>query len=178
MAPIYHQGELVAWIGASGHQLDTGGMDPGGFSIKAVDMHQEGLRMPPVKLVEAGSVREDVLSLDHQPGARSAGRARRARPDRRAEHRPARGSLELIDAWGVDTVKAVMQRSIEHARDKLAERLAELPDGEWRDVQYIDHDGHAPEIYQIVCTMTKHGDRLAFDFAGTSPNARGLINST
>ncbi len=48
------QGELIAWIGASGHQLDTGGMDPGGFSVKAVDMHQEGLRMPPVKIVEAG----------------------------------------------------------------------------------------------------------------------------
>ena len=54
VAPVFHEGELVAWLGASGHQLDTGGMDPGGFSIKAVDTHQEGLRMPPVKLVDAG----------------------------------------------------------------------------------------------------------------------------
>ncbi|MFM9882036.1 MAG: hydantoinase B/oxoprolinase family protein, partial [Burkholderiales bacterium] len=57
VAPIFHAGELVAWIGASGHQLDTGGTDPGGFSIKALDIHQEGLRMPPVKLVDAGQVR-------------------------------------------------------------------------------------------------------------------------
>lgn len=177
VAPIYHAGELVAWIGASGHQLDTGGMDPGGFSVKAVDVHQEGLRMPPVKLVEAGRVREDVyrwiinqvrdplvgLDVRGQIAALNAGRARIA---------------ELIDAWGVAAVKAVMQRSIEHARQKLAGRLAELPDGEWRDVQYIDHDGHAPEIYRIVCTMRKRGSRLAFDFAGTSPSARGLINST
>ena len=60
--PIFHEGELLAWLGASGHQLDTGGMDPGGFSIKAVDTHQEGLRMPPVKLAEAGVVREDVVA--------------------------------------------------------------------------------------------------------------------
>ena len=49
---------------------------------------------------------------------------------------------------------------------------------QWREVQYIDHDGHNPEIYKIICTMTKKGRRLDFDFTGTSPNARGLINST
>jgi len=177
VTPIYHDGELIAWLGASGHQLDTGGMDPGGFSVKAVDVHQEGLRMPPVKIVEAGRVREDVyrwiinqvrdplvgLDVRGQLAALNSGRAR---------------ILELVQAWGVATLKAVMQRSIEHARDKLAARLSSLPDGEWRDVQYIDHDGHTPDIYKIVCTMRKQGSRLAFDFAGTSPNARGLINST
>jgi N-methylhydantoinase B len=71
-----------------------------------------------------------------------------------------------------------MERSITHARETLQRRLRELPNGRWRDVQYIDHDGHEPRIYQIVCTMTKLGDRIVFDFTGTSPNARGLINST
>jgi len=51
-----------------------------------------------------------------------------------------------------------------------------LPDGQWREVQYIDHDGHNPEIYKIICTLTKKGSRLEFNFSGTSPNARGLIN--
>jgi len=85
---------------------------------------------------------------------------------------------ELIEAWGLDAVKAVMNGSIEYAREKLSARLRELPDGTWREVQYIDHDGHQSKIYQIVCTLTKTGDRLVFDFTGTSPNARGLINST
>ncbi|MBM3559718.1 MAG: hydantoinase B/oxoprolinase family protein, partial [Alphaproteobacteria bacterium] len=62
VSPLFHDGELIAWLGASGHQLDTGGMDPGGFSVKAVDIHQEGLRMPPVKLVDRGTVRSDVLN--------------------------------------------------------------------------------------------------------------------
>ncbi len=88
VAPIYHEGELVAWIGASGHQLDTGGMDPGGFSIKAVDTHQEGLRMPPVKLVEAGKVREDVLAWILNQVRDPLVGPRRPGPDCRAQHRP------------------------------------------------------------------------------------------
>jgi N-methylhydantoinase B len=177
VAPIFHAGEVVAWIGASGHQLDTGGTDPGGFSIKALDIHQEGLRMPPVKLVDAGQVREDVLAwiinqvrdplvgLDvrGQIAALNAGRQR---------------ILDLIDAWGIDAVKAVMAESIAFARRKLSARLAELPDGVWRETQYIDHDGHTTDIYPIVCTLTKQGERLTFDFTGTGEQARGLINST
>ena len=175
--PVFHDGALVAWIGASGHQLDTGGMDPGGFSIKAVDVHQEGLRMPPVKLVARGEVREDILrwilnqvrdplvGLDvrGQLASLDAGRRRLG---------------ELFEAWGVDTVRAAMAHAIDLAAEKLRARLRALPDATVREVQYVDHDGHEPRIYQIVCTMTKRGERLAFDFAGTSPNAPGLINCT
>lgn len=177
VAPIFHDGEIVAWIGASGHQLDTGGMDPGGFSIKALDTHQEGLRMPPVKLAAAGQVREDVLAWilnqvrDPLVGLDVRGQIAALNTGRRR-------ILELIEAWGIDAIKAVMNGSITHAREKLAERLRALPDGQWREVQYIDHDGHTDAIYQIVCTLTKQGERLSFDFTGTSPNARGLINST
>ncbi|MFZ5781704.1 MAG: hydantoinase B/oxoprolinase family protein [Pseudomonadota bacterium] len=177
VAPIYWQDELIGWIGASGHQLDTGGMDPGGFSIKVIDVHQEGLRMPPVKLVDRGTMREDVLRWiqnqvrDPLVGLDVKGQVAALNTGRRR-------ILELVETWGVETVKAVMAQSIDHARDKLRSRLRELPDGVWRDVQYIDHDGHETKIYQIVCTMTKKGDALTFDFSGTSPNARGLINST
>jgi N-methylhydantoinase B len=177
VSPVFHAGELVAWIGASGHQLDTGGMDPGGFSIKAVDTHQEGLRMPPVKLVEAGKVREDVLAWimnqvrDPLVGLDVRGQIAALNSGRSA-------MIDLIAHSGIDAVKAVMNGVITHAREKLSQRLCELPDGEWRETQYIDHDGHQSRIYQVVCKLTKRKDKLTFDFTGTSPNARGLINST
>lgn len=177
VAPVFWKEKLVAWVGASGHQLDNGGMDPGGFSIKAVDTHQEGLRMPPVKIASRGAVREDVLrwirnqvrdplvALDIKGQIASLNSGRRR-------------VLELFERWGEDTVQAAMAQTITHSREKLEARLTELPDGQWREVQYIDHDGHNPEIYKIICTMTKKGSRLKFDFTGTSPNARGLINCT
>ena len=177
VTPVFHQGELVAWLGASGHQLDTGGMDPGGFSIKAVDTHQEGLRMPPVKLVDGGAVREDVLAWimnqvrDPLVGLDVRGQIAALNSGRKA-------IAELIAQCGIDAFKAVMNGVIAHAREKLAERLASLPDGEWTETQYIDHDGHHSKIYKVVCTLKKRHDRLTFDFSGTSPNARGLINST
>ncbi|MCE3248314.1 MAG: acetone carboxylase gamma subunit, partial [Geminicoccaceae bacterium] len=177
VAPVFFEGKLVAWVGASGHQLDNGGMDPGGFSIKVVDTHQEGLRMPPVKIASRGVVREDILrwirnqvrdplvALDVKGQIASLNSGRRR-------------VLELYEQWGEETVEAAMRQYIDYAREKLEARLAELPDGQWREVQYIDHDGHNPKIYQIVCTTTKTGRRLKFDFTGTSPNARGLINCT
>lgn len=177
VAPIFHEGKLVAWVGASGHQLDTGGTDPGGFSIKAVDVHQEGLRMPPTKLVDAGVVREDVLGwIINQVRDPLVGLDVKAQIA--ALHSGRQRILEMIETWGVEAIQAVMHQSIAYAEKKLGERLKELPDGTWKEIQYIDHDGHRPDIYQIVCTMTKKGDRLGFDFTGTSPNARGLINST
>lgn len=177
VAPVFHKGELVAWVGASGHQLDTGGTDPGGFSIKAVDIHQEGLRMPPTKLVDAGQVREDVLAWiinqvrDPLVGLDVKGQIASLNSGRQRV-------LELIDVWGIGALKSVMQQSITYAGTKLSERLMELPDGVWREVQHIDHDGHKNDIYQIVCTTTKSGGRLTFDFTGSSANARGLINCT
>ena len=177
VAPIFWENELVGWVGASGHQLDTGGMDPGGFSIKAVDVHQEGLRMPPVKLVDRGEIREDLLQLilnqvrDPLVGLDVKGQVAALNTGRQR-------ILEIIDTYGIDTMKTVMNLSIEFARKKLRDRLYELPDGEWREVQYIDHDGHESKIYQVVCKMTKQAGELTFDFEGTSPNAKGLINST
>ena len=177
VSPIFWENELIGWVGASGHQLDTGGMDPGGFSIKATDVHQEGLRMPPVKLVDRGEIRDDILKwilnqvrdplvgldVKGQIAALNTGRQR---------------ILEIIDTWGIEKIKTVMNQSIDFARDKLKDRLFELPDGEWREVQYIDHDGHESKIYQVVCKMTKKDKKLTFDFEGTSLNAKGLINCT
>ena len=177
VAPIFHDDELVAWVGASGHQLDTGGMDPGGFSVKAVDIHQEGLRMPPVKLVERGQVRDDILDwIINQVRDPLVGLDVKGQIACLMSGRERIG--ELIESWGVETFKATMARSIEFAAGKLRERLDDLPDGKWREVQYIDHDGHESRIYQIVCTLTKRGRHLTFDFTGTSPDARGLINCT
>ena len=66
--------------------------------------------------------------------------------------------LELYRAVGrATTVEAAMRQYIDYAREKLEARLAELPDGQWREVQYIDHDGHNPEIYQD--RLYDHEDR-------------------
>lgn len=177
LAPVFHEGELFAWVAASGHQPDIGGMDPGGFSIRAVDTYQEGLRIPIVKIVERGRLREDILrwvlnqvrdplvglDLKAQIAANEAGRER---------------LLSLVHRYGAGAVRDAMAGSITFTRERLRERLRRLPDGQWREVQFIDHDGHTEAIYRVVLTLTKRGDRLILDFEGSAPQARGLINCT
>jgi N-methylhydantoinase B len=71
-----------------------------------------------------------------------------------------------------------MSGVLDYAEERFAERLRALPDGTWRQTQFIDHDGHEPNIYRIECAVTKHGDQLTIDFSGTSANAAGIINAT
>ncbi|MBI3075910.1 MAG: hydantoinase B/oxoprolinase family protein [Deltaproteobacteria bacterium] len=177
LQPVFYDGELVAWTVSTGHQVDIGGMDPGGFSMAVVDVQQEGLRIPHVKFVERGALRRDIfdwilnqvrdpivgLDLKAQMAANTTG-ARRLR--------------ELIEKYGLKRVHGVLEGIIEHSEARLRARLRELPDGTWREVQYLDHDGHGPTVRQLVVTMTKAGDRLTFDFTGTDPQARSCINCT
>ncbi|MBI3079147.1 MAG: hydantoinase B/oxoprolinase family protein, partial [Deltaproteobacteria bacterium] len=65
-----------------------------------------------------------------------------------------------------------------HAEERLRARLRELPDGRWEAVQHIDHDGHTELASRVRLTLTKQGETLTFDFAGTDPQARGCINTT
>ncbi len=174
-SPVFYEGKLRAWVGASGHQADIGGTDPGGFSMQAADVHQEGIRMPPTKLVEKdvlrhdifswilNSVRDPIVGLDikAQLAANNVGRKR---------------LVALFEKYGADLVTQVMEESLVKTRDEFAKRLEELPDGEWWGRQYIDHDGRSPKIYQVVCKMTKKGDRLSFDFSKSSPQANTFIN--
>lgn len=177
VAPVFHGDDLVAWVGASGHWLDVGGPEPGGFNMNAYTVFDEGLRMPPTRIVEAGRVREDLvalimnqvrdplseLDLRGQIVANTAGLERLS---------------ELFDHYGPPTVKAVMAAAVEHVERRLRARLRELPDGVWREVQFLDHDGHQPSLHRIVCTVTKCGETLRIDFTGTDPQANGFINCT
>jgi N-methylhydantoinase B len=175
VAPVFHDGQVMAWVGASGHWLDIGGPEPGGFNVNAYSVFDEGLRMPPTRIVEGGRVREDLVSLimNHV-------RDPLAELDLRGQIvANAAGSERLIalcDQYGVAVVQSVMREAIAHVERRLRARLRELPDGVWREVQFLDHDGHTPTLYKIVCTVTKRGDRLRVDFTGTDPQANGYIN--
>lgn len=175
VAPVHHDGQLRGWVGASGHWLDIGGSEPGGFNMNARSVFDEGLRLPPTKLVEGGVIREDIvdlimaqireplaeLDLRGQLVANEAGRDR---------------LLAVADEFGPDVLTAVMRQGIDQVEERLKQRLRTLPDGVWREVQYLDHDGHSTNVRKIVCTVTKRGDRLTVDFTGSDPQVEGFAN--
>jgi N-methylhydantoinase B len=178
VAPIFYDGELVAWSGVAAHQVDMGGMSVGSVSGRAREKYQEGLMMPPVKLIERGRMREDlwrlILNMTRQPemvGLDLRGFI--------ASNLVARNRLrEIIERYGVDVVKGVMAELIRYSERRLRERLRDLPDGEFRSRSFIDHDGLENRIYRTDVRLIKTGDTLRFDLSDSSPQAPTYINCT
>jgi len=175
VAPVFYDGELTAWVGASGHWLDVGGPEPGSLNMNAYSVFDEGLRLPPFRIVEGGRVREDLVSL-----IMNNVRDPLSELDLRGQIVANAAGVERLDAlyeqYGVPVVHGVMREAIAHVERRLRARLRQLPDGVWREVQFLDHDGHNPTLHKIVCTVTKRGDQLRIDFTGSDPQASGYIN--
>lgn len=179
LAPLFHDGELFGWTGAVAHQVDLGGVSPGSWSVDGLDVFWESIPIPPVKIVEAGTLRTDVEDVY----LRRSRVPKLVALDLRAKigaNNVAHDRLRaLIARYGADTVKAVMKRMMNDAESRLRTKLSELPDGSWGAVAHQD-GGRAGDrnVYKIVLTMTKIGDRLVFDFTGTDPQVDGIINCT
>lgn len=177
-APVFHQGELVGWAGVMAHETDVGGMDFASWSPKAREIYQEGLRIPAVKLVDEGEVREDVLEMILTASRLPAvlGLDLRAFI---ATLNVAKGRVRgLIDRYGFVSLEDSMDRMIEASEQKMRERLLELPDGVFRATDFIEHDGHEDHLYKVDVRLTKKDDRIELDFEGSSPQAPGFINAT
>ncbi|MDP8922291.1 MAG: hydantoinase B/oxoprolinase family protein [Chloroflexota bacterium] len=176
--PLFLAGEHVAYCATIAHHTDIGGRVAGGNASDSTEIYQEGLRLPPVKLYEAGHPNRalfDIIATNVRVPDNLLGdlRAQLA-----AIHIGERGLEELARRWG--------QTWLFDALDELmayTERLARAEIRGWRDgtysfTDYIDDDGLDPDPIPIVATVTVDGDRLVVDFAGTAPQVRGAINAT
>ncbi len=177
VAPIFYRGELVAWFGACAHQLDVGGIDPGSWCPTARERVQEGLVVPPVKLVERGKTRKDVLNMVLANSRLPFLLGLDIRAMIAANNVAKKRFLALVDSYGMETVRTVMERLLDASETKLRRRLRELPDGTYRAVDFLDHDGFENKLYKLALTVVKKDDGLTFDFTGSSNQAPGFINS-
>ncbi|MFH1950239.1 MAG: hydantoinase B/oxoprolinase family protein [Pseudomonadota bacterium] len=178
LVPLFYKNQLVMWAGFGAHEVDVGGMDFASWCPKAKDVFQEGIRIAGLKIVEAGRVREDVwrfimdltrlphlLDLDLR-GMIAAGHVSQQRV------------TELLDRFGVEVLEATMIRMLDYSEEKLRARLRQTPDGRFRAVDFLEHDGHADRLYRIALTLTKKDDGLELDFTGSSEQAPGFVNCT
>lgn len=178
VGPIFADGDIVMWAGVEAHETDVGGMDFASWSPRAREVFQEGLRIPCVKLVDRGELREDVLDMiltaSRLPGA--LGLDVRAFMATLTVARSRVG--DLIARYGAGALKLAIARMIASSETKMRARLAELPDGEFHGVDFLEHDGHTNVLYKLHCKATKRGDTLTLDYSGSSTQAPGFINCT
>ncbi|MBI2873681.1 MAG: hydantoinase B/oxoprolinase family protein, partial [Firmicutes bacterium] len=175
--PIYYKGELVLWIGVGIHKVDMGGMSPG-ISIRATNAYQEGMIIPPVKIIEQGRLRKEIVNL-YMANVRA----------RHSQELDLRGQIaavqsldrrlqEVIGWCGLETFKAIMADLQDISERVVRRRLATVPDGVYEFTDYLDHDGQTPEIHTFKCRVEVEGDSARIDFTGTDPQSPGAANGS
>lgn len=179
LSPLFHDEELFCWTSVVAHQVDLGGVSPGSWSVEGRDVFWESLPIPPVKIVENGKLLSDIedMYLRRSRVPKLVGLDLRAKigANNVAHDRLA----ALIETYGPDTVKAVMKKMMGDAETRTRAKLRELPDGTWTAVAHQDGARAGDRtIHKIVLEMSKHDDRLVFDFTGTDPQVEGIINCT
>lgn len=177
-APIFRDGRVAAWAGVMAHETDVGGMDFASWSPGAREVYQEGLRIPAVKLVDAGKLREDVLELIVTASRLPAALGLDIRAFIATLNVANSRLQELMDRQTSEFVEATMRRMIDETEEQTRERLRLLPDGTVHVRDFLEHDGHSDELYRVDLVLTKTGDQLVFDFGDSSPQSPGFINAT
>ena len=175
--PVFLAGRLVAYVAALAHQTDIGGRVAGGNASDSTEIYQEGLRLPPVRLYDAGEPVEAIFRII----GRNVRVPDTVLGDIRSEVAACaigeRQLLDLIGKYGPGPFEAYCQELLDYTERFTRSEIAKLPDGSYRFTDYIDDDGIDPDPIVFSCCITVRGDDLTVDFDGTAPQVRGAINS-
>jgi len=178
ICPIFWEGELFAWITNCLHQYDIGGITPGSFCPAAESSFDEGISLPPVKIIEDLEIRKDIEEVYLRSSRKPEMVALDFRAQMVGNTSARKRMLGLIRRYGPKTVKAVMKKIIADSEISYLEKMAKLPDGVWQDRTYVEccRPGDR-KTYRVVLTIRKKGSRLVFENEGTAPQD-GAMNAT
>ena len=176
--PIFDDGRVVAFVCNIAHHADIGGMAPGSMAGGMKEIFQEGLRVPLIRLFRAGELQKDIFDLlllnvrvpDERRGDYNAQIA--------ACNLGARRLADVIAAWGIGKIETAFDEIIARTEMRMRKSVAGLPDGTYRFDDVMDDDGLGTTQIPIRLAVTVRGERISFDFTGSSPQVNGNINVT
>ena len=186
--PVFHEGEVVAFVQAFGHHDDIGGACPGSMPSGAQSVYEEGLAVPPIKLWDAGKPNQAALRIMTRNSRMPDSLAADLDAECSACLMGARRLSELFGRYGRDTVEAAFDGILDKTTETYRrEILSKIPDGSYVWEDYAEHDGvDDPKLHTQRITLTKvstggpgpgdGGPKLIIDFTGTAPQAKGPIN--
>ena len=175
--PFYRNGVIYCWLSNTGHWPDTGGSVPGGFSASATSAEQEGLRLPPVKLFKRGVMDTEIYQIICSNIRVSEQRIGDVKAQASALLVGAVRLTALLDRYGDSDVTTAIAEMRELAARQMRTNIALIAEGTYSARAYIDSDGVVNEPLTIALQVTREGDGLIFDFAGSSLPCMGPMNS-
>lgn len=176
--PVFFDDKLVAWSACKGHQADIGGAVAGGYNPNAVEVWQEGLRIPPVKVYERGKLRKDVWDLIF-----ANIRFDIVEADMRAEIGSCvvgeRRMLTLLEKYGLERFERHKLALFEATRKMMEAEIANIPNGVYQGEGYVYYDGrNEGSKYTIRVRITVEDDHITFDYSDTDERTSGFVNGT
>lgn len=177
--PAFYDGQLVGFACNRAHQADIGGGAAGTYNPEATEIYHEGIRIPPMRLVEKGAVREDLWAL-----LLANSRASEALDgDLSAMLGSTRIGLEGIEGiaryHGIEATQAIFEGMLASADVAQRSTFAHLPAGEYAGEDYSDNDCFGPaDIWVRVKLLIEPDGAAVVDFTGSSPQVKGFKNSS
>ncbi|RQG96504.1 hydantoinase B/oxoprolinase family protein [Natrarchaeobius chitinivorans] len=169
--------DIVGYAVSRAHHADVGGATPGSMPADSREIYQEGIRIPPIRLVADGEVREDVRSLVlanvRNPRERRADLRAQLAANDRAETRLA----ALFDEHGRETVRDGFDAVIEYSRERIESEIEALPDGTYEATDVLEGDGVTDEDIELEVAVTIDGATIDVDFEGTADQLEGNLNA-
>jgi acetophenone carboxylase len=171
VVPVFHNGELVCFVGAVVHTGENGGTDPGGVCPHARTKYDEGLISPPVKIGENFTLREDILNLfaamNRDPRTMVLDIKARLAASRIAQRR----IIEFVEQKenGLDLLIGGLRRILSVTAEAAKMKVRQLNDGVFRQPRFMDTVGAAEGLTKINLTLEKKGDTIKLIFKDTTP---------
>jgi N-methylhydantoinase B len=178
MTPVFIDGELLFWAGAMMHMSDIGGLYEGSVMLPATEAYQEGLLLPPLKLVDGGALRTDlwrfILGNCRHPATMSLDLKGLLAANMAAVD----GLSQLVRRYGIPMLRHVMGALCDASEARLRARLRELPDATVTAVGFLEYDPAFGDVPAVHVELTKTGDRLLLDYSKSSPQVANSTNCT
>ncbi len=176
--PVFHEGELFGFVANVGHLAEIGGKAVGSFAADATEVFQEGLRIPPIKIVKRDVNDMELWRLimaNHRTPRNTWGDLNAQIGSLRVAERRV---IEMLDRYGRDFIDQAANELMDYSERWMRAEIAQIPNGVYAFTERMEDDGVVDQPVTFHVTVTVLDDELIVDWTGTDPQVRGPINAT
>ncbi|MBV8915570.1 MAG: hydantoinase B/oxoprolinase family protein, partial [Acetobacteraceae bacterium] len=174
--PIFFEGAVEGYAATMAHHCDVGGIAPGSVAIHATEIFQEGLRLPIVKLYEAGQPSDPVFRILERNTRQPIQLLGDIQAQVAACGVGERGYRALLERHGANALRTYLDALQSRAERMMRAEIAALPDGEYRYTDYLDGFGDDPTPLPIAVRLAISGEEILVDLTGTAAQVPAAIN--
>ncbi|MFX1486306.1 MAG: hydantoinase B/oxoprolinase family protein [Promethearchaeota archaeon] len=178
ISPIFCDSRIEGFVANMAHHQDIGGRAPGGVPGDTTDIYQEGLIIPPTKLVGKGKINQEVLALLLANVRAPSERAGDYRAQIAANRTGVRRIIEVIEKYGVKAFKTYEEELLNYTERRMRTALKRIPDGEYYGEDYLDDDGIGDDPIRVAAKVTLKQGEATIDLSESDKQTQGPMNCT